>query len=52
MREEDYLFEEEDLLAKEDNDLDELATEEGREKELDDDEIEDWQEAWSVGYYG
>ena len=40
MKEEDYaILEEEDIY-----------TEEGREKELEDDELEDWQEAWMSGY--
>ncbi len=42
---------EKDYDALEEEDIEELATEEGREKELDDDEIEGWQEAWSAGYY-
>ncbi|AJF63023.1 MAG: hypothetical protein QT11_C0001G0895 [archaeon GW2011_AR20] len=42
MREEDArIFEDEDIY-----------TEEGREKELEDDELEDWQEAWMAGYDG
>ncbi|MEK6907255.1 MAG: hypothetical protein AABW45_01890 [Nanoarchaeota archaeon] len=40
MKEEDHtILEEEDIY-----------TEEGREKELEDDELEDWQEAWMSGY--
>lgn len=39
MKEEDVMFEEEDIY-----------TEEGREKELEDDQLEDWQEAWMSGY--
>lgn len=27
-----------------------IYTEEGRERELEDDELEDWQEAWMSGY--
>jgi hypothetical protein len=37
--EESAIMEEEDIY-----------TEEGREKELEDDELEDWQEAWMSGY--
>ena len=29
---------------------DELHTEEGRERQVDDDEIEDWEGAWTQGY--
>ncbi len=38
MKEEDVMFEED------------IYTEEGREKELEDDQLEDWQEAWMSGY--
>jgi len=41
MREEDArIFEDEDIYTEE------------REKELEDDELEDWQEAWMAGYDG
>lgn len=40
MREEEHaILEDEDIY-----------TEEGRERELDDDELEGWQEAWMAGY--
>lgn len=31
-------------------DEEDIYTEEGREKELEDDQLEDWQEAWMSGY--
>lgn len=40
-------MEEEDMAILGDEDI---YTEEGREKELEDDELEDWQEAWMSGY--
>ena len=39
--------EEERYAILEDEDI---YTEEGRERELEDDELEDWQEAWMSGY--